>query len=180
MIALDNPHINTISNVTFPGQEQRSAYFSYPLENAGDYSFTMPFSFKVEQVSAFQTIDNFGKLDEGWDGYGASRINQLTCRNARQFLNTLPNDHPFPELTPNPNGTISMDWETEYGNACLEIGKTRYSFYIKQHFGKPILRDREAREMGRDIADLIKITLYPAPHYATTLTRIVYDASMHA
>ncbi|MGH8548680.1 MAG: hypothetical protein ACRERU_08815, partial [Methylococcales bacterium] len=158
--AFDNPHM--ISNIVILQMVQRCQYISYPpaLYYRPDIiSKSWSFLFgglAAERTLALQTIDQFGMMDDGWDGYGAVQIHAVTCKNCSQFLNSLPDNYPFPELTPNSNGTISMEWESQHGSASLEIGKTRYSFYIKWGSGgDPVLRDGDARAIENDIAKII-------------------------
>ncbi len=42
-------------------------------------------------------------------------------------LDGLPN----PELTPNANGTISLEWESDRGEVYIEFGKTRISGFLR-------------------------------------------------
>jgi hypothetical protein len=81
-------------------------------------------------MSPSEVLYALAALPENWDGYGALHISAETIHNARRALNVLAHA-PLPEITPNPNGTISFEWETESSEAHLEIGKTRYSFYAK-------------------------------------------------
>jgi hypothetical protein len=177
MPALDNLYI---SDIDIPRWEQRPAYYSNPLEsfylnnirnNPVNFSIC---GFSAERALTLQTIHEFSMMNEGWDGYGASQIHEITCTNCKQFLSSLPDNYPFPELIPNSNGTISMEWESRHGSACLEIGKTRYSFYIKRRSGKPVLKDGDARAIGLDIAGLVVAILYPLSHYAPSITTATY------
>jgi hypothetical protein len=179
MPALDTSY--TINNIFIPQMEQQLPYVSKPpvsyylndtISKPGTFLFG---SFEAERALALKTVHEFGAMKEGWDGYGAMQIHGLTCKNCLQFLNSLPDNCPFPELTPNSNGTISMEWESQNGGASLEIGKTRYSFYIKRRYGDPVLRDGDAREIGRDIAELVLAILYPSSHYAPSITTATYN-----
>lgn len=179
MLALDNSY--TINNIVIPQMEQHLPYVSNPpmsfylndiISKSGTFLFG---GFAAERAVALKTVHEFGTMKEGWDGYGAMQIHELTCKNCLQFLNALPDNCPFPELTPNSNGTISMEWESQHGGASLEIGKTRYSFYIKWRYGNPVLRDGDAREVGQDIAGLVVAILYPSSHYAPSITTATYN-----
>jgi hypothetical protein len=48
--------------------------------------------------------------EEDWDGAGASSLNPLAVSTSELFLRALPDDLAFPELAPEPDGWISMDW----------------------------------------------------------------------
>lgn len=45
-----------------------------------------------------------------WDGYGAAAIDGASARVAEQIIRALPNDVAMPEVTPQPNGHIALDW----------------------------------------------------------------------
>lgn len=47
---------------------------------------------------------------DGWDGADAIRIDPIAVRSADQFVRALPDDVPLPEFTPDPDGSISLDW----------------------------------------------------------------------
>ncbi len=108
-----------------------------------DYSYSLPF---VSQPSvgiaalAIARVRSFSKLREGWDGYGATSIKSATIENAANFLDGihLPPLLGTPFVAPHPNGTITFEWESPFGEAYLEIGQTRYSFYVKPIVGKAI------------------------------------------
>lgn len=47
-----------------------------------------------------------------WDGYGALPIARKAVAEAEEFLNMLPANIPMPEIVPEPNGEIAMEWRT--------------------------------------------------------------------
>jgi hypothetical protein len=47
---------------------------------------------------------------EGWDGYGARPLNPLSYDFAKRFLNALPTNAPFPEVSADTDGEVSFDW----------------------------------------------------------------------
>jgi hypothetical protein len=87
---------------------------------------------------------------KSWGG-SLSPLNETIYNNCLRFLNSLPIDYPIPEFSLNPNGTISIDWETQYGCASLEIGKTKYSLYIKRCDGSSLLQDGVTTEIENNI-----------------------------
>ncbi len=48
--------------------------------------------------------------DEDWDGNGAAAIDPVAVVNTKRFLRALPGRVPLPELAPEPDGSISLDW----------------------------------------------------------------------
>ena len=60
-----------------------------------------------------------------WDGYGARSISAETGGRAENFILTLPDGVPVPELSPEPDGSISLDWiESPDRILSLSVGTT--------------------------------------------------------
>lgn len=57
---------------------------------------------------------------EGWDGYQAAPVGQCALNNAYSFFKTLNPNIPAPELSPEPDGEIALEW---YGdnNSVISI-----------------------------------------------------------
>lgn len=112
---------------------------------------------------AVRQARSFISLGEGWDGYGAASIKPATISNAVRLLEafSLPTALGAPFVAPHPNGTITLEWESSFGDAYLEIGQTRYSFYAKPTVGEAILLE--------GATDMARIDLM-----ASTITRIVF------
>jgi len=47
---------------------------------------------------------------EGWDGNGAHPIDFLAVDQVKRFLRALPDRVPLPEISPEPDGSVSLDW----------------------------------------------------------------------
>jgi hypothetical protein len=103
-----------------------------------------------------------------WDRYGALPIREETKNNALGVLNQLEVSTCAPEITPNPNGTVSFEWETNQGFGQLEIGRTRYSFCVQPHYGPPILDSGDAREIDHSLGYVLDALLYPKPSWPVT------------
>ena len=86
-------------------------------------------------------IQEFGKLDDNWDGYGAESINEKVVSNACRIMDMLRSVSwlTLPEMAPTTRGTISLSWENEDDEMYLEIGNTRYSGYIDMGDSSSIL-----------------------------------------
>jgi hypothetical protein len=117
----------------------------------------------AEFDAAQQSIEQLAFPEANWDGYGALAISAETKSNALSALNNLEGTAPAPEIIPNPNGTLTFEWETNLGVGHLEIGRTRYSFYVRPNVGPPLLCDGEAGDVGRFLGIYVDGLLYPKP-----------------
>ena len=117
-------------------------------------------------------IRELGAMPENWDGYGATKISRETLQNTDNAIDILLRSTPVPDIVPNPNGTISFEWESAHGVGHLEIGKTKFSFYVKTRSGSPTLADGLADQIGNDIGPLVASLLFPVQHVANTMTKI--------
>jgi hypothetical protein len=67
------------------------------------------FGEKAEAIQQVWTIYNECSV-EGWDGYGAVPVSQYAARRAVDMIRALPSHLPIPEITPEPDGSMSLDW----------------------------------------------------------------------
>lgn len=112
-------------------------------------------------AEAKKDIQELAQLCLNWDGFGAIPIREGTRNNAIAAVSALLLWTPPPEISPNPNGTISIEWETDSGVAQLEIGQSRYSFFIDPKHGDPILRDGSADYITFDLGMMVAAFLFP-------------------
>jgi hypothetical protein len=140
--------------------------------NAFDHAVLAPFVYQMpvsrpasfaEFDAARQAIEELAFPESDWDGYGALPITAEAKTNARAALDTLETSAPAPEVIPNANGTLSFEWETDLGVGHLEIGRTRYSFYIRPRVGAVHLDDGPAGDVGRFLGFYIDGLLYRKP-----------------
>jgi len=96
-----------------------------------------------------------------WDGDGALPIREETKKNALAILNQLEIATCAPEVTPNPNGTLSFDWETSNGFAQLEVGRTRYSFCVQPRSSSPTLDSRDVDDWDISVGWVVDALLFP-------------------
>jgi hypothetical protein len=125
-----------------------------------------------EADTARREIEELATLDGNWDGYGALKIQEQTRKNALAAVDLMLYWAPAPDIAPNSNGTISMEWETDSGIGHFEIGQTRYSFYIDREGGDPILADGRADEVAPQLGLVISSVLYPLKPGAAASTLI--------
>lgn len=49
--------------------------------------------------------------DDGWDGYQGKAISKATCDRARAFIDKLPSWMPAPDVVPESDGEIAIEWD---------------------------------------------------------------------
>jgi hypothetical protein len=71
----------------------------------------------------------------GWDGYDAQPISPQTQRNARAFLEDLPMWLQAPDIVPEPDGEIAIEWDLGPGRifsvSIGDTGKLHYAGLFK-------------------------------------------------
>ena len=116
----------------------------------------------AESAIAERILTEIGSLPPDWDGYGALPMVASTVDNARGALFSLLLMVPLPDITPNPNGTISFEWETNRIIAALEIGATRFSFFLRPRAGRPAYAAGDAALISQHgIGQMIATYLFP-------------------
>lgn len=83
--------------------------------------------------SVFTRLDQLRLLPPNWDGEDANPIHPQTISNCRFIITCAVAILPEPEIDPNANGTISLEWETSEGFAYLEVGRTSFSMFVESH-----------------------------------------------
>jgi hypothetical protein len=116
--------------------------------------------------NAKNTIRAFATLVENWDGYGAAAISDAVISNGVAIIDVIegsPVNLPTPEISPNPNGTIALEWETPNGEAYIEIGNSRYGGYVSARHVPPLDFEGETGAFDSTIFSSIYEYLF-APH----------------
>jgi len=114
-----------------------------------------------QEFAAHRHLQHISNLADNWDGYGATSIHADTARNAHRALTTLLLSLPLPEITPNSNGTISFEWQSPFGHANLEMGLTRYSFFVQLARGPTIPLDGPAASVPDVLGSVVAALLFP-------------------
>jgi hypothetical protein len=117
---------------------------------------------KVQEISA---------LENDWDGYGAAALGKAALANALHAIDIMASSGipiPFPEVSPTAAGTVSLVWEFSATEACIEIGNTRYSGYVKIGAQTPAFLEGQADAIDAHVFWLIALAIL-LPH-ARTLT----------
>ena len=130
-------------------------------------------SLRIDVSSARLKVLEYGQMPENWDGYGAASIGAETITNALSVLDIVLRSTPVPDIVPNANGTLSFEWETVDGFAHLEIGNTRFAFYLKHRSAQPVCTDGRTDLFPANlIGSLISAMLYSGRNAAPTITKI--------
>ena len=128
-----------------------------------------------ERDSVANQIEELCKMPAGWDGYCALPISLTTKHNSLNALMDILSYTNAPDITPNPNGTLSFEWETAQGAGHLEIGQTRLSFYIQPKNGDPIFLDASADDLHAsaiNIGYLVSENLFQNENVSMPITKI--------
>jgi hypothetical protein len=72
------------------------------------------FSALVELEDVFQAC-----ASENWDGEGAEPISREAYWEASRIIRLLPISFPIPEIVPEPNGQIGLEWSTGRGKVFV-------------------------------------------------------------
>jgi hypothetical protein len=127
--------------------------------------------YQVPHRDEVDLIEKFRAMEADWDGYDANKISDGACDAAKNFIANLPTQFKSPELCPNPSGTISMEWDSEGGQAQLELGKRKFSFYLRKN-GIPTIYQNGEAQMAMSICGLLSL-LHGTPRPAA-ITNITY------
>jgi len=129
-----------LSHVTLSPGKQHAALTLHETEN---------------RQEALSRLDELTKLEHDWDACGADAIDEICVSNAEKLIDALPEKTPSPEIFPNPNDTLTLDWETTEQILSLELGKNRFSSYWET---KQDTKMAEG-EISKSIPDFVYIAL---------------------
>ena len=131
-----------IDNQTSPMQNQWLTWISNSVSESGKESSEISESISLYSEKSFAL---FGKRNqilaeiyemteecsvENWDGYGAAPISESTLWNTILIIRLLPENFMLPEIAPEPDGSISLDWTRgHYQTFSLSIGESSQLAY---------------------------------------------------
>jgi hypothetical protein len=162
----------TATSVSLLGQAPYVLPHSYWMSQAPGVSMLAEYS------ASFDAIERAAFATGNWDGEGALPVSDLTKRNAKVALRDILPMVAAPEINPNSNGTLSFEWETKAGTAHLEIGNTKYSFYVSPNAGRTIFCEGLAEDALRFHGSLVASLLFPKTNGTDTLTVIRYPSDV--
>jgi hypothetical protein len=103
---------------------------NYLGSRAGIYNRSLV-KYKIAQLS---------KLEENWDGYGASVVDDKCIKNASWVIGELKFLHDV-DVYPSTSGTINMDWDEDNERISAEFGRETFSYYYKFKKGVKFCND---------------------------------------
>ena len=57
--------------------------------------------------------------EKNWDGYGADKISREVYFEVTKLLNLIPTSFPIPEIAPEPDGGIGLEWYKDKGQTFI-------------------------------------------------------------
>lgn len=151
------------TNSAYPELSAGNAVVMYAPQPNVQYSWSMGVAqLQASIVSAslrndsVKRVEELGRLEDNWDGYGGFAPSKVVCEYAGQLVNRIAvfQNLPSPEITPSPSGTVVFTWETKGAEAILEIGDNTFSGYIEQS-GIFVPFVGETRELGENELGII-------------------------
>jgi len=93
-----------------PGRSKESTYLREQFKKVDDHRRRMLLTYPSEMAKE-ELVDVFvQRLDENWDGYGAEPLNIGAFTEATRFIDFLPDNYQMPEASPEPSGSIGLEW----------------------------------------------------------------------
>ncbi len=129
---------------------------------------------RIEETGLREALAEYCSMPANWDGYGALPITADVVSNCQAALKPLVRQVWGAEISPNPNGTISLEWVSDHGMAHLEIGKTRFSFFVKPTGGEAMVLDGEANAVPPVLGGFIRAIVFPPLQSVAALTNLEY------
>ncbi len=98
-------------------------------------------------LDALKQIANLGNLREGWDSYGANRIDEKARSNAVAFIamlapRLLP-PVPPPVVGPTPDGGVVLRWEPVGGEVMVKLLARGGEYYVAKRDEDKVLEEGE-------------------------------------
>lgn len=149
-----------LNEITMEAPQQSIEHYLKIINTIGDTFSVDKSPNEISLNQSFAALNEILELDEDWDGYGALPIEEPCYNAAKVFMRTVC-ELPEPDIFPNSNGTISIEWETNTGYSHLEIGTTLFSLYLNKEGDESVCLDGDLTELKRVVLPRI-IDLYNA------------------
>jgi len=91
------------------------------------------FGRKNEVISQLLALANECSTD-GWDGGEAMALNRDAVRNVEAFIRAIPDDFPLPDVAPEPDGSVSLDWiRSRHRMFSMSVGSSNKIAYARMN-----------------------------------------------
>lgn len=102
---------------------------------------------------AMDEVRTFANFQDDWDGYGAIRPLSECLNHALDIIRNekISLDY-LTDIYPNPNGTLTLEWEQDDNEIGLEVGSREFSYYA--HFGEVHTYNNQKLYVAKEIEKL--------------------------
>nr|HMU04532.1 hypothetical protein [Saprospiraceae bacterium] len=104
------------------------------IDEISSYSSKLSKRSYFDKFQIIESILSFKSLENSWDGYNAVPTGIKCATNALKIVDALDlgSLEKISDIYPNPNGTITIEWENNYNEiVSLEIGKETFTYYVE-------------------------------------------------
>lgn len=120
----------------------------------------------LETFQSLTTIQSFRRLPENWDGEGSVAFKDATIANSYRILELVTGRNvPAPDVSPNPHGTVALEWENDRGYAYVEVGASQLTALIKNSENQIVFSldrvDATRYDLLRQLTSNLRSHLYP-------------------
>lgn len=139
--------------------EKKDSDVSYFRVKKADSKLLKSEHVDVQRESAQDEIRALANYMDDWDGYGAIRPLSECLNHALEIVRNKKINLDFlTDIYPNPNGTLSLEWEQDDNEIGLELGKEEFSFFA--HFGELHSYNNKKRYAAEEIERLAEFVSY--------------------
>lgn len=117
----------------------------------------------INKSHLIENILSFKSLNNNWDGFGAIPLEVKSTTNALMLLD-LVGEEVFcsvKDFYPNPNGTITFEWNNEQDESIfLEVGNNTFSYYVSlssietKYFNKQNVNEEDTKLLSSFIKSI--------------------------
>lgn len=126
-----------------------------------------------ESAAREDNLSMIAALPDDWDGCGSASVSRQAIIHSRAILSTLSAAGSAPDqILPSPAGTVLFDWETDFGTAHLELGKSTFGFYTSPTVGRPIMNGGEIDDLDVDHIRAALATIEPTVNQLSLAVRV--------
>lgn len=149
----------------------------FPSAQAVTISYYQEAGSAMEREALKQHLQELKDLGPNWDGYGANIMSEESLTNAFVIASAAVGNNASvatPTVSPNPNGTVSLEWEDANNEAYLEVGRTRTAGYLKSKGAQPVYVQGTAAQMACVLPAMLLMLGQQRLSIAPTLSTVVY------